>query len=49
MTVFGVRTLSFEALVVFTNKFARMSAIMRQCAMLRSVEGQGQSLRLNIV
>ena len=34
MTVFGVSSISFEPLVVFTNNFARMSAIKRQCAML---------------
>jgi len=34
MTVFGVRSISFDPLVVFTNNFARMSAIMRRCAML---------------
>jgi len=40
MTVFGVRSISFERLVVFTNNFARMSAIMRRCAMLMFDQGQ---------
>jgi len=40
MTVFCVRSLSFEPLVVFTNNFAQMSAIMRQCAMLMFDQGQ---------
>jgi len=40
MTVFGVRFISFESLVGFTNNFARMSAIMRRCAMLMFDQGQ---------
>jgi len=40
MTVFGVRSISFEPLVGFTNNFARMSAIMRRCAMLMFDQGQ---------
>jgi len=40
MTVFGVRSISFEPLVVFTNNFAQMSAIMRRCAMLLFDQGQ---------
>jgi len=52
MTVFRVRSISFEPLVAFTNNFAQMSSMMRRCAVPmfdQSVEGQGQSLRLNIV
>jgi len=40
MTVFGVSSISFEPLVVFTNNFACMSAIMRQCAMFMFDQGQ---------
>jgi len=40
MTVFGARSISFEPLVGFTNYFARMSAIMRQSAMLMFDQGQ---------
>jgi len=40
MTVFGVRSMSFEPLVVYTNNFAPMSAIMRRCAMLMFDQGQ---------
>ena len=32
MTVFGVRSISFEPLVVFTNNFPEMLAMMRRCA-----------------
>ena len=32
MTVFRVRSISFEPLVGFTNNFAQMSSMMRQCA-----------------
>jgi len=49
---FRVCSISFEPLVGFTNYFARMSAIIRRYAMYvwpRSVVGQDQSLRLNIV
>jgi len=31
MTVFRVRSISFELLVGFTNNFAQMSSMMRQC------------------
>jgi len=31
-TVFRVRSITFEALVGFTNNFAQMSSMMRQCA-----------------
>jgi len=34
MTVFRVRSLSFEPLVGFTNYFAQMSAMMGRCAVL---------------
>jgi len=40
MTVFGVRSISFEPLVVFTNNFAQMSAIMRRRAVLMFDQGQ---------
>jgi len=39
MTVFGVRSISFEPLVVFTNNFAQMSAMLRQCALLMFDQG----------
>jgi len=32
MTVFRVRSISFEPLVVFTNYFTQMSSMMRRCA-----------------
>ena len=32
MTVFRVRSISFEPLVGFTNNFAQMSSMMRRCA-----------------
>ena len=32
MTVFRVRSISFEPLVGFTNNVAQMSSMMRQCA-----------------
>jgi len=32
MTVFGVRSLSFEPLVGFTNNFPEMLAMMGRCA-----------------
>jgi len=32
ITVFRVRSISFEPLVVFTNYFAHMSAMMGRCA-----------------
>jgi len=43
MTVFGSAIryiIYFEPLLVFTNNFARMSALMRQCAMLLFDQGQ---------
>jgi len=40
MSVFGVRSISFEPLVVFTNNFRPMSAIMRQYVMLMFDQGQ---------
>jgi len=59
MTVFRVRSISFESLVGFTNHFAQMSAMIGQCAVPmfdqgryvwpRSVQGKGHSLRFNIV
>jgi len=42
MTVFRVRSISFELLVGFTNNFARMSAIRRRCAMLMFEQGQSK-------
>jgi len=32
MSVFRVRSISFEPLVELTNNFAQMSAMLRQCA-----------------
>ena len=32
MTVFRVRSISFEPLVGFTNNFVQMSSMMRRCA-----------------
>jgi len=32
MTVFRVRSISFEPLVGFANNFAQMSSMMRRCA-----------------
>jgi len=32
MTVFRIRSISFEPLVGFTNNFAQMSIMMRRCA-----------------
>jgi len=40
MTVFRVRSMSFEHLVVFTNYFAQMSSMMRQCAVSRFDQGR---------
>ena len=34
MTVFHVRSISFDPLVGFTNNFAQMSSMMRRCAVL---------------
>jgi len=45
MTLFGFRFISFEALVGYTNNFARLSAIMRRCAMLMFDQGQ---LKVNV-
>jgi len=53
MTVFRVRSISFEPLVVFTNNFAQMSAMLWRCAVPMFDQGwfkvHGQNLRLNIV
>jgi len=53
MTLFRVRSISFEPLVGFTNYFAQMSPMIGRCAVPnvwpRSVQGQGHNLRLNIV
>jgi len=40
MTVFRIRSLSFKPLVGFTNNFAQMSSMMRQCAVLRFHQGR---------
>jgi len=32
MTVFGVRSISFEPLVVFTNNFPKILAMITRCA-----------------
>ena len=40
MTVFRVRSISFEPLVVFTNYFAQMSSMMRRCAVPRFDQGR---------
>jgi len=39
VTVFGVRSKSFESLVGFTNYFAQMSAIMGRCAVPKLDQG----------
>jgi len=53
MTVFRVRSISFEPLVVFTNYFAQMSSMIRGCAVPRFDQGRFKVkvtiLRLNIV
>jgi len=49
---FRVRSISFEPLLGLTNNSAHLSSTMRRCAvrvLTRSVEGQGHSLRINIV
>jgi len=40
MKVFHVASISFEPLLVFSNNFAQMSAIMRPCAMFMFDQGQ---------
>jgi len=40
MTVFHVRSISSEPLVGFTNNFAQMSSMMRQCALLLFDQGR---------
>jgi len=49
MTVFCVRSLSFEPLVGLTNNFAQMSSMMRRCAVPMFDQGQGHYLRLKLV
>jgi len=39
MTVFHVRSISFEPLVGFTNNFAQMSSMMRRCLVLMFDQG----------
>jgi len=46
MTVFWVRSLSFETPVGFTNNFPEMLAMMRQCAVPMFDQGQGKKLTL---
>ena len=46
MTVFHVRSISFEPLVGFTNNFAQMSSMMRWCAVTMFDQGQGKKLTL---
>jgi len=46
MTVFRVRSISFEPLVGFTNNFAQMSSMMRWCAVPMFDQGQGKKLTL---
>ena len=43
MTVFRVRSISFEPLVGFTNNFAQMSSMMRRCAMHMFDQGGSRS------
>jgi len=40
MTLFRVRSISFELLVVFTNTFAQMSRMMSRCAVPRFDQGR---------
>jgi len=40
MTVFRVRSISFEPLVGFTNDFAQMSSMMRRCAVSMFDQGR---------
>ena len=40
MTVFRVRSISFEPLVGFTKNFAQMSSMIRRCAMLMFDQGR---------
>ena len=40
MTVFHVRSISFEPLVGFTNNFPKMLALMRQCAVPMCDQGR---------
>ena len=40
MTVFRVRSISFEPMEGFTNNFAQMSSMMRRCAVLRFDQGR---------
>jgi len=40
MTVFGVHSISFEPLLGFTNNFAQMSIMMRQCAVSMFDQGR---------
>jgi len=40
MTVFSVRSISFEPLVRFTNNFAQMSSMIRRCAVLMFDQGR---------
>jgi len=40
MTVFHVRSISFEPLVEFTNNFAQMSIMMRRCAVSMFDQGR---------
>ena len=44
MTVFRVRYISFEPLVGFTNNFAQMSSMMRQCAVPMFDQGRLTSM-----
>jgi len=46
MTVFWVRSLSFEPLVGFTNYFPKMLAIITRCAVPMFDQGQGKKLTL---
>jgi len=43
MTVFRVRSISFEPLVGFTNNLAQMSSMMRQCAVPIFDQGRSRS------
>ena len=42
MTVFRVRSISFEPLVGFTNNFAQMSSMMRRCAVSMFDQGRAK-------
>jgi len=48
MTVFHVRSISFEPLVGFTNNFAQMSSMMRRCAVPMFDQGRFKKVIVTI-